>query len=391
MNRLFCLLGLCSLSFGAFTDIAGYAPGSDVTEHAKIDLDVEEIETLLLAQNYADAETLYTNGKNSAKSTALRNLAAFSDNSDKLAGEPLADMYAAYWNDDYSYADKFVVAAMTNTAPFVGAGDVAREELALKGIQYQVVWMYVVHELEDAIDDCEASSIADNDAGVHAWDEGWAFYAGSLEGTDGAGSGQLLYALADKRCANFGTCDDNGSAKVNIRLLDLFQAGEQALQQGKCSGAKAILDQIKPLMTIPLVQGALRYAYKADASGGAGGPKEIAEGWAFTAAVLPQVAAVDSAAAATIRKNMEFGATTPVEDGHEVVFKAFYSVFDGLGITCEDVGGLLETVDVYYDSAQPFNCVADDDDASPAARLQTRLFVVASTFVLFLHNVQLKL
>ena len=96
-------------------------------------------------------------------------------------------MYAKYWGNDYSYADKFVTAALDRTAPFQAADDVARKELAVKGVQYQVVWMYVVHELEDAISDCEGSTITDNDAGVHAWDEGWAFYAGSLEGTDGSG------------------------------------------------------------------------------------------------------------------------------------------------------------------------------------------------------------
>ncbi len=49
-----------------------------------------------------------------------------------------------------------------------------------QGIHYQNVWMYVVHELEDAIGDCKNGQVGDNDAGVHAWDEGWAFYAGSL-------------------------------------------------------------------------------------------------------------------------------------------------------------------------------------------------------------------
>lgn len=39
-----------------------------------------------------------------------------------------------------------------------------------------------------------------NDGGPHAWDEGWAFYAGSTEGTDGSGEGFMLHQLATKRC-----------------------------------------------------------------------------------------------------------------------------------------------------------------------------------------------
>ncbi|CAN0536084.1 unnamed protein product, partial [Scytosiphon promiscuus] len=78
--------------------------------------------------------------------------------------------------------------------------------------------MYVIHELEDALADCEEGGVlssivvadtTNNDGGVVAWDEGWAFYTGSLEGTDVGGTpdeGQMLYALAEKRCENFKTC-----------------------------------------------------------------------------------------------------------------------------------------------------------------------------------------
>ena len=47
-----------------------------------------------------------------------------------------------------------------------------------------------------------------NSGSVHAWDEGVAFYTGSLEGTaqGGNSAGKMVYRLAEKRCANFGTC-----------------------------------------------------------------------------------------------------------------------------------------------------------------------------------------
>ena len=265
----------------------------------------------------------------------------------------MADMYAEYWGGNYAYADTFVQAALNDDT----LDDIARKEMAVKGTQYQSVWMYVLHELYDAIGDCESSSIQDNDAGVHAWDEGWAFYAGSLMLTDGSGSGQLLYTLANKRCANFGTCDaDTGNnARINVKLLTLFQDGEAALQTGKCGDAALLLQKIIPLMTVPLVQGALRYAYKSDPKGGAGGAKERAEGWAFTAAVLPQIASVSTDAAAMIRSNMEYKATAPVKDGYAAVYEAFQSTYTALGFTCEDVGGLLETSTDYYAGTEPCN------------------------------------
>ena len=77
--------------------------------------------------------------------------------------------------------------------------------------------MYAVREFEDAIDDCSSCTSACNEFSlngdsVHAWDEGVAFYTGSLQGTDGAGSGKMVYALADKRCKNFKTCGAAGDA-----------------------------------------------------------------------------------------------------------------------------------------------------------------------------------
>jgi len=223
-----------------------------------------------------------------------------------------------------------------------GAADSARREIAIKGVQYQAVWMYVLHELEDAVADCRAANLAQNDAGVHAWDEGWAFYAGSLEGPSSRGNGQLLHALADKRCRDFGTCTLGGQSSVNARLLALFSSGERSLANGQCEQAAQIISQIQPLMTIPLVQGALRYAYKADPEApGSGTAKERAEGWAFAAAVLPQVARASPAAADVIRRNLEFNATTPVVDGYLAVFRAFQSTYPSLGITCKDVGGLV--------------------------------------------------
>eukprot|EP00968_Pinguiococcus_pyrenoidosus_P023487 scaffold3823_cov206-Pinguiococcus_pyrenoidosus.AAC.1 len=171
------------------------------------------------------------------------------------------------------------------------------------------------------------------DPAVHAWDEGWAFYAGSLE--DGTGSGVQVYALAEKRCANFFTCtgDDDGDAStgrsaVNAELLSLYQEGQLALNAGNCNGAALVVREIVKQMTVPLIQGVLRYAYLADQSIGGvqATPEEWeddqAEGWAFTAAVMPQLDACDAALAAEIRANMEFvqGNASPVQDGYEVVY-----------------------------------------------------------------------
>ena len=170
-------------------------------------------------------------GGNSAKSSGLRTLRGFSVDASKMIGEATFDLYNAYWGT-VTYGDDLIMAAINGSVysglnsdafDFGANSDVMRKEIIQKGISYQIVWQYVLHEIYDAINDCNDDSITDNDNGVHAWDEGWAFYAGSLTGTAGyPDSGTLVYELANKRCQNFETCDDyttSGNSLVNEQLL----------------------------------------------------------------------------------------------------------------------------------------------------------------------------
>ena len=111
----------------------------------------------------------------------------------------------------------------------------------------------------DRISRC--ADLSANDGGPHAWDEGWAFYTGSIEGTDVGGSadgGQMVYALAEKRCENFGTCDADGVSAVNTELLELWHVGQDHLLAGDCDQAAGVVSDIVPHMAVPLIQGVLR-------------------------------------------------------------------------------------------------------------------------------------
>ena len=117
-------------------------------------------------------------------------------------------------------------------------------------------------------------------------------------------------------------------------------------------------------MAVPLIQGTLRYAYKADLNGGAEGDKAIAEGWAFAMAALPLINDVSSTAADTVYDNMWIGLAEPVPDGYAAVATAIQSVYSGLGISCTDVGGLVQdaTAGTYYIAA-----CTDSPTMSPTA------------------------
>merc|ERR1711977_506103 len=422
--------------------IAGYEPGSDVTQHNLLDLDQAEMETHLKVPDYAKTKAIYTLGGNSGakaemtvsalaadaakgaevkqgtvavgkmKSAAsagattitvsytasvckeggldtkdvsgcftvgggaitiggvdvgaptavankYRTLAGFSTAAEKkMTGQEYFDIYKAYFGVG-DYAHVRVMAALDKTGICSACDDAARVQIAKKTSAYMNVWMYVIREFEDAVDDCKAGCINCNDDPVHAWDEGVAFYTGSLEGTDGSGSGKMIHALADKRCKNYGTClhvsgkgysTVEGGSAVNMQLFKEFTKGRDTLLGGRCDDTKAIKKRIVQLMSIPLVQGSLRYAYKVAKL--EGGSKEKAEGAAFSAAILPLVHECDASAAKIISDNMNIDSASPMAAGYKAVKDAFESTYDCLGITCNDVGGLILSGMEYYEGAE---------------------------------------
>ena len=219
------------------------------------------------------------------------------------------------------------------------------------------VWMYVIREMEDALDDCDKRcDINDcNDDPVKAWDEAVAFYTGSLELQDGSGKGKLLHGLADKRCVNFNTCGDladslEGTAHVNLEIFRQFKEGLRKINQGECPAARTNKESIEQLMAIPLVQGTLRYAYVRSTDVD---PDETAEaeGATFAAAVLPVVHACDEDDAKIIYDNMGVDSSKP---NFEAVKEAFERNYACMGIRCEDVGGLYDSVNMkYFEGADP--------------------------------------
>lgn len=290
------------------------------------------------------------------------------DAGSKMAGHKTFEKFRDYYGTP-TYADEWVSAAFSGTnfgefADFKGYGSVGREQAIKKGTAYMNVWMYVIREMEDAIDDCNAGCSAatcNDDPGVKAWDEAVAFYTGSLERTDGEGSGVLLHNLADSRAANFKTAGDladgiSGRSHVNLEIFRQFGLGKGNLAAKNCPGVRVNKERIEEMMAVPLVQGALRYSYKSayeDYS-----EKSAAEFATFAQAVLPLVHACDQDAAWTIYENSKVQSTSDVD--HTAVKGAFESVYPCMKIRCADVGGLWDNSnEQYYENAEPCGAGAD--------------------------------
>ena len=215
------------------------------------------------------------------------------------------------------------------------------------------VFMYIIREMEDGLDDCQSSCLNCNGNSVLAWDEAVAFYAGSLEASDGSGTGGLImYSLSNKRCANFKTCgakgdEVSGTSYNNLAILQEFKAGQNYVNNGECNMARTSKEDISKLMTVPLVQGTLRYAY-ITAYQSTNAEKEEAEGASFAAAVLPYVHACSEADATIIADNMRVGVAQGAN--FPAVLNAFQRNYKCMGITCADVGGLWNEGTQSYES-----------------------------------------
>merc|ERR1719375_2438224 len=117
-------------------------------------------------------------------------------------------------------------------------------------------------------------------------------------------------------------------------------------------------------MTVPLVQGSLRYAYKIGNVPSDRSQKNAAEGATFTAAVLPLIHHCNPLNAEIISSNQKFGlfdaGTYP---DFAKVKTAFEETYTCLGITCKEVGSLAAD---YPDGGTPVAaCHSEPTNPSP--------------------------
>ena len=213
---------------------------------------------------------------------------------------------------------------------------------------------------------------------VNAWEKAIATWSGSIEGEYGRNlrepgeTGKFLQALAEKRCANYGTC---GTAKkfvdrlnkgvtplANMGITASFEKGRAAIFYGKIGEAKRIISEINKDLTISRIQGVMRYAYRMGK--GSKKDKEIAEGAAFALGVLPQIYACNKNSAKIIAQNMQIGGDFSTQsNGKSVNFAnvraAFECNYPCLGIRFSDVGSLNDCTAENGDKTNCFTAKKD--------------------------------
>jgi hypothetical protein len=331
-------------------------------QQASIDLD-QHIITEELAKQTADgfqeARTIY--------SLHIQPLSSDGEDMRDTNGEffPYFQWFIDYYGQS-NYADDFIVAAFDGGATISGmTGNFdfslytlsGRAEAVDRSTVFLSIAMYVIRYLEVAIQECLGCTDASAGCGASSLDNAVALYVGSFEGTDGSGSGLLMYAEADTLCQRFKTCGEqgnsgSGTSKVNLNVMREFTSMQQNLLSWQCNAATANKDTIARQMFVPFVQGSLRSAYLLDAGNRSETTK--AEGTIYAAAVLPVVYSCNQNDAEVIYDNMLPGATA----SFAAVEAAFQENYDCMGIACEDVGGLWDdATGQYFDGAGPCGVV----------------------------------
>ncbi|KAL7579330.1 hypothetical protein ACA910_014008 [Epithemia clementina (nom. ined.)] len=205
-----------------------YKSTTFVDNYANIALDIKQMEDDLKLNRKDLAELIYKEGQNSAIYDKFgvkvddRSVASFSTNaSATMMVNPLFQT-AVYSLKDASgnylgkpatqYADSIVQEFLSKADPSTLPAEAA---VALN------LWMEVANRLYESIDNCKDQKIA-NDDGIHAMDIVAAYWIGDGETAGDIEKGHLLYNLAEKMAAKFGTVGESGLANANLNFLRLL-------------------------------------------------------------------------------------------------------------------------------------------------------------------------
>lgn len=243
------------------------------------------------------------------------------------------------------------------------------------------IWMWVIHQMEHAIDMCERDCTGSNtkkcleSPAVHEWDTSVAYYTGSRMTTD-IDAGSMMFHATEKRCIAFKTCGENGdkaagAARANQLVFKNFMMGQRQLRHGDCNGARKSKEVIVRQMTVPLVQGTLQYAHKVAHSENYD-EQFSADFTAFAFSVIPIVNECNEEDAIAIHHELK--ASTDSDVDFRAIKNALERNYQCMNITCDDVGGIYDLATGQYEpDAKPCKAFTPPYDSSGPTKETTKI------------------
>ena len=336
---------LCSrLTFNDDDDqlpIAGYIPTTDVSEIARLDLDILEIEIMTRTRAYDAAVDVYRYGHNakvdgSGMLWTLEGLAKTVDRSRVYQYQLLNEYF-----DDPNYADTIVLDALNREGDYPSATRGQLVEIVGRTLQSMVTYMGVLVKMELAVYNC---GLQQYDLAQSLWDQAVALFVGSMNGPKAGGliggGSETMYSLGNEVCADWSVkaCEANGESSTNERIMFEFAGGRDAIAEFQCGHLETTMtDEIIPRMAIPLIQGVLTFAMDNEESTSRD-PESIATVHTLAEAVVALVKKANEDSASTLDDIL--GDFQSVSTGQPVdeLFDAFTDAYRGMGIDCKEVG-----------------------------------------------------
>ncbi|HEV3364951.1 MAG TPA: FEA1-related lipoprotein [Acidimicrobiia bacterium] len=310
--------------------LGGYQPVPDVAQHARVSLDVCEINRLLDAQpvDFAAVAAVYRNGKFSdEKEGVKRTLGKFAG--EARSSEDTLGRYERYLGKGWLNA--FVGDAIDGIGAFAGAPEPVRREAVRIGVRDQIMVAWALHELDAALDKGVKGKFTKASGAPHNWDEAWAYYHGEKP-----------------ECSPFATAsargDEFGVGTLVTRRLGVFMRDGQKLLLGKSTlGVEAHRDEVVRNIIISYVQSVMKAASGVDAALTQGKADQArihqAEGWAYYRVIEPLIAKGNTTSARTVAGIFDLS-SKPAAGSLAKAKAAFDGAYGPLGISPADVGEL---------------------------------------------------
>eukprot|EP00980_Cylindrotheca_fusiformis_P003785 scaffold834_cov123-Cylindrotheca_fusiformis.AAC.32 len=285
---------------------------------------------------------------------------------------PITEFRKFYeYYEEFNYADRIISSAFNAQKTNMKNGnmdfglysDSALSEFIHMAMSRLSIWMYTIRQMEQAVAECDKGNYKE---GVHFWDEAVAYYSGSRSIQPETNGGELVFGEAELRCKAFATCGESsdsleGMAYTNIEAFKHFEHGQNSLDRGKCRLAKEDKERIAVMMTIPLIQGTLRYAHIV-ASKEEYNDEHGAKAALYALSVLPLVHSCSKDDAETIYENLKSKDSADVD--FSAVKNAFENNYKCLNIQCSEVGGIWDwDLNDYKPGASP--CQSEDSSSWP--------------------------
>lgn len=302
------------------------------TDHSVIDMDQQLIE-----EDDSEFGKVYIQGVHSENSDGtMRTIQSLSTETEFLfRNEGHFELYREYYRRD-DYADRFIQSALGGVGEFSGVPKSFRMKSAKLATKVFNLWMYAIHELENAVNYCYGGETY---LAVKQWEDSWAIYAGSLEGADGSGKGYLFYDMAEKKCEYFSTCDGMGKSPINMRLIELFNEGRDYIYAGMCENAIDVKIKFVRKFTVPLVQGLLYNLH-----GVFYYPEEVesyyAKALVFSRGLLPQINHCSAETAKLLDEELKPTSEYQLKYEFNTLVSNVHKQLGCMGVSCEDIGDM---------------------------------------------------